>query len=78
MHSTHSEQHASHHGNGCLGVRNVRMEMQSIKWDASDATSENCVGFFGVLNHSGMKYPKLIVYCIPVQSAGRFVFGLHS
>ena len=72
----HSPQHVWHCGNGCLGVRNVRMEMQSVKWDSSDATPENCVGFFRVLDHSGMKYPKLIVYCLPVQSAEHF--GLHT
>jgi len=44
VHSPHSEQHVWHCGNGCLEVMNVRMEMQSIKWDASDATPENCVG----------------------------------
>jgi len=68
----HSPQHVWHCGNGCLGVRNVRMEMQSVKWDSSDATPENCVGFFRVLDHSGMKYPKLIVYCLPVQSDEHF------
>jgi len=50
----HSPQHVWYCGNGCLGVRNVRMEMQSIKWDSSDATPENCVGFFRVLDHSGI------------------------
>ena len=77
MHSPHSEQHVWHCGNGCLGVGNVRMEMQSMKLDASDATPENCVGFFRVPDHNGMK-------CIPkadnsvVQSAEHFAVGLHS
>jgi len=43
VHSPHSEQHVWHCGNGYLGIRSVRMEMQSMKWDASDATPENCV-----------------------------------
>jgi len=54
------------------------MEMQSIKWDSSDATPENCVGFFRVLNHSGMKYTKLIGYRLQVQSAEHFAVGLHT
>ena len=29
--------------------------MQSMKLDASDATPENCVGFFRVPDHNGMK-----------------------
>ena len=58
--------------------------LQACRWQRGQGLappnthfSDSCQ-FFGVLNHSGMKYPKLIVYCIPVQSAGRFVFGLHS
>ena len=74
MHSPHSEQHLWHCGDGCLEVRNVSMEMQSITWEASD---ENCVGIFRALDHSGMKYPKLIVHCLPVQSAEHFAVGLH-
>jgi len=40
------------------------MQLLRIVWDA--------------LDHSGMKYPKLIVHCHPVQSAEHFAFGLYS
>jgi len=49
--------------------------MQSIKWDA---TPESYVAFFRVSDQHGMKYPKLIIYCLPVQSAEHFAVGLHS
>jgi len=58
---------------GHIGVRNVRMGNAKYK---CDATPENCVRFFRVLDHSGMKYSKLIVYCLPVQSAEHFAVGL--
>ena len=58
--------------------RGQECEDGDAKYKIWDATPENCVRFFRVVDHSGMKYSQLIVYCLPVQSAEHFAVGLHS
>ena len=47
-----------------------------MQCDVRDTTPVNCVEFFRALNHSGMKYSRLIVHGLTDQTAEHFAVGL--